>query len=159
MTPLTTTGSPNTEAWKYAVPILGTTSNLALAGDFNRELSDGIKRVIMQAIVEGKGTDDIVRDLGKVVIYKDSFKQAGTKVFSKAQYRMEMIARTEILRAHNMGRLKFHQHVGIKQLEWMTMGDERTCPVCGPLDGITFPAGKFPPEARWHRTMRTGSGT
>jgi SPP1 gp7 family putative phage head morphogenesis protein len=100
----------------------------------------------MQAIVEGKGTDDIVRDLGKVVIYKDSFKQAGTKVFSKAQYRMEMIARTEILRAHNMGRLKFHQHVGIKQLEWMTMGDERTCPVCGPLDGITFPAGKFPPQ-------------
>lgn len=68
MTPLTTTGSPNTEAWKYVVPILGTTSNLALAGDFNRELSDGIKRVIMQAIVERKGTDDIVQDLGKVVL-------------------------------------------------------------------------------------------
>ena len=70
--------------------------------------------------------------------------QAGTKVFSKAQYRMEMIARTEVLRAHNMGRLKFHQHVEIKNLEWMTMGDERTCTVCGPLDGKTFPIDKFP---------------
>ena len=120
--------------------------NLTLAGDVHRELSDGIKRVIMQAIVEGKGTDDIVRDLGKVVLYKDSFKQAGTKVFSKAQYRMEMIARTEVLRAHNMGRLKFHQHVGVKRLEWMTMGDERTCPVCGPLNGKIFPAEKFPQQ-------------
>lgn len=118
--------------------------NLTLAGDVNRELADGIKRVIMQGILEGKGTDEIVRELGRVVIYKDSFKQAGTKVFSKAQYRMEMIARTEVLRAHNMGRLKFHQHVGIKQLEWMTMGDERTCPVCGPLNGKTFPIDKFP---------------
>lgn len=118
--------------------------NLTLAGDVNRELADGIKRVIMQGIIEGKGTDEIVRDLGRVVIYKDFFKQAGTKVFSKAQYRMEMIARTEVLRAHNMGRIKFHQHVGIEKLEWMTMGDERTCPVCGPLNGKTFPIDKFP---------------
>lgn len=118
--------------------------NMTLAGDVNRELADGIKRVIMQGIIEGKGTDEIVRDLGRVVIYKDSFKQAGTKVFSKAQYRMEMIARTEVLRAHNMGRIKFHQHVGIEKLEWMTMGDERTCPVCGPLNGKTFPIDKFP---------------
>jgi len=118
--------------------------NLTLAGDVNRELADGIKRVIMQGIIEGKGTDEIVRDLGRVVIYKDSFKQAGTKVFSKAQYRMEMIARTEMLRAHNMGRIKFLQHVGIEKLEWMTMGDERTCPVCGPLNGKTFPIDKFP---------------
>ena len=70
---------------------------------------------------QGKGTDDIVRDLGHVVIYKNSFRQAGTRVFSKAQYRMEMIARTEVLRAHNMGQLKFHQQVGIQKLEWMTM--------------------------------------
>lgn len=118
--------------------------NLTLAEDVNRELADGIKRVIMQGIIEGKGTDEIVRDLGRVVIYKDSFKQAGTKVFSKAQYRMEMIARTEVLRAHNMGRLKFHEHVGIENLEWMTMGDERTCPVCGLLNGKTFPIDKFP---------------
>ena len=118
--------------------------NLTLAGEVQRELSDGIKRVILQGIVQGKGTDDIVRDLGHVVIYKDSFRQAGTRVFSKAQYRMEMIARTEVLRAHNMGRLKFHRQVGIQKLEWMTMDDERTCPVCGPLDGKKYSIDKFP---------------
>jgi SPP1 gp7 family putative phage head morphogenesis protein len=120
--------------------------NLTLAGDVQRELSDGIKRVILQGIVQGKGTDDIVRDLGHVVIYKDSFRHAGTRVFSKAQYRMEMIARTEVLRAHNMGRLKFHRQVGIEKLEWMTMDDERTCPVCGPLDGKKNSIDKFPQQ-------------
>ena len=120
--------------------------NLTLAGDVQRELADGIKRVIMQGIIKGKGTDDIVRDLGHVVIYKDSFRQAGTRVFSKAQYRMEMIARTEVLRAHNMGRLKFHQEAGIENLEWMTMDDERTCPVCGPFDGKKYSIDKFPQQ-------------
>lgn len=120
--------------------------NLTLAGDVQRELSDGIKRVIMQGIVQGKGTDDIVRDLGHVVIYKDSFRHAGTRVFSKAQYRMEMITRTEVLRAHNMGRIKFHQQIGIEKLEWMTMADERTCPVCGPLDGKKYSIDKFPQQ-------------
>jgi SPP1 gp7 family putative phage head morphogenesis protein len=122
--------------------------NLTLAGDVQRELADGIKRVIMQGIVAGKSTDDIVRDLGKVVLDKDSFRQAGTRVFSKAQYRMEMIARTEVLRAHNMGRLKFHQKAGIEKLEWMTMDDERTCPVCGPMDGKKYSIDKFPQQPK-----------
>ncbi|QBG46055.1 phage head morphogenesis protein [Verrucomicrobia bacterium S94] len=120
--------------------------NLTLAGDVNRELADGIQRTILNGIATGKGADDIVRDLGSVIVDKDSFRQAGTRVFSKAQYRMEMIARTEILRAHNMGRLKFHERVGVQKLEWMTMGDERTCPVCGPLNGQTYLIDKFPQQ-------------
>jgi SPP1 gp7 family putative phage head morphogenesis protein len=120
--------------------------NLTLAGDVHRELSDGIKRTILSGIATGKGADDIVRDLGKVIIDKDSFRQAGSRVFSKAQYRMEMIARTEVLRAHNMGRMKFHERVGVQRLEWMAMNDERTCPVCGPLDGKTFLIDKFPQQ-------------
>jgi SPP1 gp7 family putative phage head morphogenesis protein len=84
--------------------------------------------------------------MGKVIVDKDSFRQAGSRVFNKAQYRMEMIARTEVLRAHNMGRLKFHERVGIQKLEWLAMEDERMCPVCGGLDGKTFPIDKFPQQ-------------
>ncbi len=120
--------------------------NLTLAGDVQRELTDSIQRTILNGIITGKGTDDIVRDLGKVVLDKDSFRQAGSKTFSKAQYRMEMIARTEIIRAHNMGRQKFHQQVGVKKLEWLAMGDERMCPVCKKLNGKVFPVDKFPPQ-------------
>ncbi len=118
--------------------------DLVLASDVQRELADGIKRTILSGIVTGKGTDDIVRDLGRVIEDKESFRHAGSKVFTKAQYRMEMIARTEVLRAHNQGRMKFHRQVGVKKLEWMTMADERTCPVCGALDGKQFDIDKFP---------------
>ena len=120
--------------------------NVILAGDVNRELADGIKRVVMSGIATGKGVEGIVRDLGHVVKDPESFRHAGTKVFSKAQYRMEMIARTEILRAHNQGRIKFHREVGVQKLEWMTMEDERVCPVCGPLDGQVFPTDRFPQQ-------------
>jgi len=68
--------------------------NLTLAGDVHREMADGIKRTLLTGIATGKGAGDIVRDLGEVIEDKDSFRQAGTRVFSKAQYRMEMIART-----------------------------------------------------------------
>lgn len=120
--------------------------NVILAGDVHRELADGIKRTIMSGIATGKGADDIVRDLGEVIVDKESFRQAGTRVFSKAQYRMEMIARTEVLRAHNQGRIKFHQRVGVQKLEWLAMEDERMCPVCGGLDGKTFLTEKFPQQ-------------
>lgn len=68
--------------------------NLTLAGDVHRELSDRIKRTLLNGIATGKGAGDIVRDLGAVIEDKDSFRLAGTRVFSKAKYRTEMIART-----------------------------------------------------------------
>jgi SPP1 gp7 family putative phage head morphogenesis protein len=126
-----------------------------LAGDVNRETTDGIMRTIRGAIATGKGVDDIVRDLGEVVKDKESFRHAGSKVFSKAQYRMEVIARTEVLRAHNQGKLKFHQAVGIQRLEWFTMDDERMCPVCGVLDGKQFPLEEFPQQPA-HPNCRCG---
>ena len=123
-----------------------TNYNLVLAGDVNRELADGIKRVVMGGIATGKGVEDIVRDLGRVVKDPESFRYAGSKVFTKAQYRMEVIARTEVLRAHNQGRIKFHDQVGVRKLEWMTMEDERVCPICGPLDGKVFDTNRFPQQ-------------
>ncbi|MCL5104455.1 MAG: minor capsid protein [Armatimonadetes bacterium] len=133
-----------------------TNYNLVLVGDVSRELESGIKRTILSGITTGKGVRDIVRDMGSVIENKESFRNAGAKVFSKAQYRMEMIARTEVLRAHNQGRIKFHQQVGVQKLEWMTMEDERMCPVCGELDGKVFDTDHFPSQPR-HCNCRCSS--
>ena len=122
--------------------------NLVLVGDVHRELSDNIKKTILSGITTGKGVEGIVSDMGKVIKNKESFLHAGSKVFSKAQYRMETIARTEILRAHNQGRIKFHRQVGVQKLEWMAMKDERMCPVCGGLDGKVFDIDEFPSQPR-----------
>jgi len=123
-----------------------TNYNLVLAGDVHRELADGIKRTVMNGIATGKGVEDIARDLGRVVKAPESFRHAGSKVYTKAQYRMEVIARTEVLRAHNQGRIKFHDQVGVRKLEWMTMEDEQVCPICGPLDGKVFDTDRFPQQ-------------
>ena len=45
-----------------------TNYNLTLAGDVHRELASGIKRTILSGIATGKGTGDIVRDLGEVIV-------------------------------------------------------------------------------------------
>jgi len=68
--------------------------NLGPAGDVHREPADGIKRVVMGGVATGKGVEDIVRDLGRVVKEPDSFRYVGSEVFTKAQFRMEVIART-----------------------------------------------------------------
>ncbi len=133
-----------------------TNYNLVLVGDVSRELESGIKRTILSGITTGKGVRDIVRDMGTVIENKESFRNAGSKVFTKAQYRMEMIARTEVLRAHNQGRIKFHREVGVQKLEWMTMEDERMCPVCGELDGKVFDIDRFPNQPR-HPLCRCAS--
>lgn len=120
--------------------------NLVLAGDVGREVEGGIKRTLMGGIATGKSAAQIAEDMGSVVLDKESFRRAGGRVWPTAQQRMETIARTEILRAHNQGRIKFHQRVGVQKLEWLAVGDERMCAICGGLDGRVYPTDQFPQQ-------------
>jgi SPP1 gp7 family putative phage head morphogenesis protein len=108
--------------------------NIQLAGDVSRELADGINKTIQLGIATGKG----VRDLGSVIKDKEAFRRAGKTVFKTAQTRMTLIARTETIRAHNQGQIKFYHTVGVEKAIWQTAEDERTCPECAPLDGQVF---------------------
>jgi len=53
--------------------------------------------------------------------------------------RARAIARTEIIHAHAEGQLDSFERLGVEELsimaEWSTAGDDRVCPMCGPLDG------------------------
>jgi len=112
--------------------------NVQLAGDVSRELADGIIQSIQLGIVSGKDVSDIVRDMGSVIKDPEAFRKAGKKVFKTAQTRLTVIARTEIVRSHNQGQIKFYDTVGVKKFIWQTAEDERTCPICQPLDEKTF---------------------
>jgi SPP1 gp7 family putative phage head morphogenesis protein len=118
--------------------------NMQLVGEVSRELADGINKTIQLGITSGKDVSGIVRDMGGVIKDKDAFRRAGKTVFKTAQNRMTLIARTEIIRAHNQGQIKFYDAVGVKKFIWQTAEDERTCPICQPLDGKTFVVGKDP---------------
>ena len=119
---------------------------LNLLGDVSTELAAGIKRTISQGVLTGKSIPEVARDIGKVIKDPDAFKKAGKTIFKSAQQRATLIARTETLRAHNEGRKVFYREVGIKKVKWLTADDERTCPECGPRNGVVYDIDKVPEE-------------
>ena len=119
--------------------------DLQLLGNVTRELADGIKQQIAVGMVTGDSIAKIGEKIGGVITDPDKFKRAGKTVFRTAQNRVEVITRTETLRAYGQGRNKFYNQVGVKRVVWVTAGDERTCPQCGPLDGKEFPIDQIPP--------------
>lgn len=54
-------------------------------------------------------------------------------------YRAELTARTESLNAANVGACVAYQEAGCQEWEWLATGDERTCEICGPLNGKRYP--------------------
>ena len=125
--------------------------DLQLLGNVTRELADSIKQRISVGIVTGDSIAKIGDKIGGVITDPDKFRRAGKTVFRTAQNRIEVITRTETLRAHGQGRRKFYDTVGVKRVVWVTAGDDRTCPQCGPLDGKEFLLDEMPPLPRHPR--------
>jgi len=122
--------------------------DVQLAGQVSTDLLTGVKNALTVGIAQGLSIPNIAKNIGSVILDKEAFKQAGKTVFGSAQQRIELIARTEILRAHNQGRLKFYDTVGVRQVRWMVAHDERLCPICSELDGQVFAIEKMPPLPR-----------
>ena len=69
--------------------------------------------------------------------------------------RAERIARTEIMMASNQGAKEGYRSVGVEKMEWMTARDDRTCPICQPMDGEIFAIDDFPmPPSSTHPSCR-----
>ena len=118
--------------------------DLQLLGNVTRELADNIKQQISVGIVSGDSIAKISEKIGGVITDPNEFRLAGKTVFKTAQTRVEVITRTETLRAYGQGRNKFYNQIGVRRIVWVTAGDERTCPECGPLDGKEFPIDQIP---------------
>ncbi len=119
--------------------------NIQLVGNVHKELLNGIKQGITLGIIKGDSIATISKGLGSIITDPTTFRRAGKAVFKTAQQRLELITRTEVLRAHNQGRLKFFDTINVKRVKWMAVGDERMCPVCGGLDGKEFNINNMPP--------------
>lgn len=96
----------------------GMTNDMTLR--MSRHLTDGL--------VQGKSPLDIAKAL-------DDDLDIGRN-------RAEIIARTEIIRAHAEGQLEALELLGVEEVgvavEWSTAGDDRVCPLCQPLEGIVL---------------------
>lgn len=119
--------------------------NIQLVGNVHKELLNGIKQGITLGIIKGDSIAEISKGLGSIITDPASFRRAGKTVFKTVQQRLELITRTETLRAHNQGRLKFFDTINVRRVKWMAVGDERMCPICGGLDGKEYNIDNLPP--------------
>jgi SPP1 gp7 family putative phage head morphogenesis protein len=93
-------------------------------------------------------TDDMRRDISRILsdgLVKGQnphtiAKTMADQVIGLSQKRATVIARTEIVRAHNSGKLASFRRLGVKKLgvlaEWSTAGDGRVCEICKPMEGV-----------------------
>jgi len=124
-----------------------------------RHISDGlstrIKEVVAAGVAEGNGVYDIARRLREIKLGPKIVDVAPKLIDGKVVRRgysyiipekryANMIARTESSRAVNQGRLDAYNKTGIKNVEWLTAGDERVCDDCMDLDGRVFPINNMP---------------
>lgn len=93
----------------------------AMAQTMTRTLTDGL--------VQGKSPRDIGRDLA-------------ANVDGIGRQRGELIAQTEIIRAHSEGQLTALEMLGVEEVgvmvEWIATPDAKTCPACRAMEGVVL---------------------
>lgn len=103
-----------------------------------------VSDVLAMGLADGRGPREIARQLNKAITgmgeSMDLVDSLGR--FVPAKRRAEILARTEVIRAHhsaNIGEYKSAGALGITIMaEHLTAGDSRVCPICAPLNGKKY---------------------
>jgi SPP1 gp7 family putative phage head morphogenesis protein len=104
-----------------------------------------ISKVLAQGMIDGDGPRLLARKLVST-INGDGVDRLGLTDtlgrFIPAQRRAEMLARTEIIRAHHQATIQEYRNWGVEGIivkgEWKTAGDDRVCEKCASLEGKIF---------------------
>jgi SPP1 gp7 family putative phage head morphogenesis protein len=88
-----------------------------------------MNRILAQGMIDGRGVLPIAREMARTIDGL-TFKRA------------LMIARSELISAHAEGQLDSFVRLGVEELglraELSTVGDDRVCDICAPLDGKIY---------------------
>ena len=105
--------------------------------NINDEIKVDLRKGLYDAIQSGEGVKGLTNRVEAVL--KKKPKKASKNVQADArstpEYRAELIARTELVRAYNRGNLENIKMAGIEKKQWVTGHDERVCPICAPMNG------------------------
>jgi len=109
------------------------------------DMSKIISRILTQGMLEGTNPHILAKEIVASINGTGTgdlglFDKLGR--FIPAKRRAEILARTEIIRAHHLGTIQEYRNWGIAGLtvkaEFMTAGDNRVCPVCASLQGNVY---------------------
>jgi SPP1 gp7 family putative phage head morphogenesis protein len=120
-----------------------------------------ISKVLAQGLIDGDGPALLARKLIGV-INGDGIDRLGLTDtlgrFIPAQRRAEILARTEIIRAHHQATIQEYRNWGVEGItvmgEWKTAGDNRVCEECAALEGKIFTLDEIEPLIPLHPQCR-----
>jgi len=99
---------------------------------YGREARDKIEQRVVDALVQGQGSQRITRDIREAIRGDAAAPQAGLHA------RAETIARTELTSAKAEASRERYAEVGVEYGQWFATQDERTCPYCGHRHGKVY---------------------
>lgn len=115
-------------------------------------MDEQISRILAQGLFEGQAPMTLARMINSAIIGGGEtlgmdisyINRAGNQVsyFMSGKRRAEILARTEIIRAHHLATIQEYRNWGVQGVyvlaEWATAGDDRVCPECASLQGRVF---------------------
>ena len=99
---------------------------------------DVVLDLVRDAVSEGWTIDELAEQIQAA--FADGVHVGGNedaRVIATGDW-AEMVARTEVSRAHNAGAIDLYRAAGGEKMEFIAAEDERMCDECGDLDGQTF---------------------
>lgn len=91
-----------------------------------------IEDAVVNAIVQGKGSGRITREIREIIRGDGRTPEAGL------HFRAETIARTELATAKADASRQRYAEAGVELVQWYATLDERTCPYCGHRHGMVY---------------------
>ena len=150
------------------VGLLGIRAYEGLRG-ITAEMSTIISRILSQGMADGDGPRDLARKMVKVINGAGPDKlgldityvtKSGKQVsyWMPGKRRAEILARTEIIRAHHVATIQEYRNWGVEgvnvQAEWKTAGDDRVCEECKSLEGNIYTLDEIEPMIPLHPQCR-----
>ena len=100
---------------------------------YGREARDRIEQSVVNALVQGQGSQKITRDIREAIRGDAAAPDAGLHA------RAETIARTELASAKAEASRERYAEAGVEYIQWYATLDERVCPYCGHRHGKVYP--------------------
>jgi SPP1 gp7 family putative phage head morphogenesis protein len=109
------------------------------------QMGHQISRILSEGFLRNQGYKEIAKKLVATINGKGIGDLGLTDLlgrFIPAQRRAEILARTEIVRAHHLAMINEYRRYNVKQVvvmaEYRTAGDERVCAECASLEGVVY---------------------
>lgn len=120
-----------------------------------------ISRVLAQGLADGDGPRLLARKLVATINGTNMGDLGITDTlgrFIPAKRRAEMLARTEVIRAHHLASIQEYRNFGVLDIkvmgEWRTAGDDRVCEKCASLEKRIFTLDEIEPMIPLHPNCR-----